>query len=54
MSMSSCKHERNPLAVKAKAAVAQVYAKRQKELVKEKLREIECQGVLQRKLFKAK
>ena len=44
----------DPVTVKAKAAAAQAYPRKEKEIAMEKLREIESQAELQRKLLKAK
>ena len=44
----------DPVVIKAKAAAAQAFAKKQRESAKEKLRELERQAELQKKLWKAK
>ena len=44
----------DPVVIKAKAAAAQAFVKRQRESAKEKLRELERQAELQMKLWKAK
>ena len=55
-SKASHKSEKDPITctAKAKAAAAQAYVRKQKEIAKEKLREIESQAELQRKLLKSK
>ena len=44
----------DPVVIKAKAAAAQAFTKKQRESAKEKLRELERQAELQKKLWKAK
>ena len=53
-SKSSHRSGKDSVAVKAKAAAAQVYDRKQKEIAKAKLQEIENQAELQRKLLKSK
>ena len=53
-SKASHKSGKDPISAKAKAAAAQAYVRKQKEIAKEKLREIESQAELQRKLLKSK
>ena len=53
-SKASHKSSKDPTVVKTKAVAAQVFAINQKEIAKEKLREIESHAELQMKLWKAK
>ena len=53
-SKASHKSGKDPISAKAKAAAAQAYVRKQKEIAKEKLREIQSQAELQRKLLKSK
>ena len=53
-SKASHKSGKDPISAKAKAAAAQAYVRKQKEIAKEKLREIESQAEQQRKLLKSK
>jgi len=53
-SKSSHRSGKDSVAVKAKTAAAQAYARKQKEIAKAKLQEIENQEELQRKLLKSK
>ena len=54
-SIASCKSGKDSvIVVKATAAAAQAYARKQKEIEKEQLREFVSQAELQRKLLKAK
>ena len=53
-SKASHKSGKDPISAKAKATAAQAYVRKQKEIAKEKLREIESQAELQRKSLKSK
>ena len=44
----------DPVVIKARAAAAQAFAKKQRESAKEKLKELERKAELQKKLWKAK